>query len=303
MKFSRSINLLVLAAWLAFITWLLVIPVPQGLSLGTSYDDKIVHIAMFSILAYLLIETLESFYILKFRLVVLLSLVISIAYAQLMEFIQSFIVYRSQDVWDFTAGLSGALIAASLVLWHDHRKTKKPKLLLHICCIGCGVSLVKKLSIDYDVYLYFYNPNISPKAEFKKRLEEIRRVAKIYKLKVIISHTSHKHWLKKVKGHETDPERGSRCTICYHDRLAKTAQKAHKLGFDAFTTTLSISPHKNYPVIKKIGNELAEKFNIKFIDEDFKKNGGFQKSCEVSRQLELYRQDYCGCEFSIRKPS
>lgn len=303
MKFSRLTNLVLLAAWLSFITWLFLMPIPEGLSLGFAFEDKLVHIALFSILVYFLIETLESFYILKYRYVIMASVLISSVYAQFIELIQGNLNYRSSDFNDLLAGLAGSLLAAGIIYWNEYRKFKKPKLLLHICCIGCGVSLIDKLSEKFDVYLFFYNPNIFPQQEFKKRLAEIHRVAKLYKLNVIISHATHKFWRKMIKGHEHEPERGGRCTICYRDRLAKTAMRAKRLGFDAYTSTLSISPHKNFEVIKRLGNELAMQHGVMFIDEDFKKDGGFKKSCEISKQLNLYRQDYCGCEFSIRKHS
>jgi predicted adenine nucleotide alpha hydrolase (AANH) superfamily ATPase/VanZ family protein len=301
MRLGKSAKLTLLAAWLGFITWLFVMPIPPGLSLGFDYEDKLVHLLLFSVLVYLLIEAVESFYILKYRYVILASVLLSTAYAQFIEIIQGVIGYRSRDVWDALAGLLGSLLAAGAIYWLDYYKQKKPKLLLHICCIGCGVSLIDKLSEKFDVYLFFYNPNIFPRQEYKKRLSEIRRVAKLYRLNVIISRATHRRWKKLIKGRESDPERGGRCTICYRYRMTKTALRAKRLGFDAFTTTLSISPHKNYPVIKKIGEELAQHTGIAFLDEDFKKNGGFQRSCEISKKLNLYRQDYCGCEFSIRK--
>lgn len=300
-KLGRKTKVILLLTWLAFITWLLIMPVSQGISLGTGYDDKVIHFIIFSALVYFLIETVEAFYVLKYRYVIVLSFFISIGYAQLMEIMQGYLGYRSNDLQDTLAGLLGSLFAAVVIYLFDYRKKSKPKLLLHICCIGCGVSIIDHLSEQYDVYLFFYNPNIFPLGELRKRLNEIKKVAKIYKLNVIISHATHRRWRKMVKGHEDEPERGGRCTICYRDRLTKTALRAKRLGFDAFTSTLSISPHKNFPVIKQIGTELADQLGIEFIAEDFKKNGGFQKSCEISKKLDLYRQDYCGCEFSIRK--
>lgn len=301
MYLSRHTKIFLLIAWLGLISWLLFMPVPKGLGLGFSYDDKLVHMLLFGVLVYFLIEAVEAFYVLKYRYVIIASVAISTAYAQFAEVIQGILGYRTKDVWDMLAGFLGSLIAAGVIYRLDYRQAKKPKLLLHICCIGCGVSILDKLSTEYDVYLFFYNPNIFPTGEFKKRLNEVRRIAELYKLNVIISHATHRQWRKMIKGHEDEPERGGRCTVCYRDRLTKTARRAKRLGFDAFTSTLSISPHKNYPVIKKIGDELAKELKIEFIDEDFKKNGGFQKSCEISKKLDLYRQDYCGCEFSIRK--
>ncbi|MCK5061471.1 epoxyqueuosine reductase QueH [Candidatus Parcubacteria bacterium] len=177
---------------------------------------------------------------------------------------------------------------------------RKPKLLLHICCAGCGAAIGRELKSDYQVTLYFYNPNIFPREEFVKRLEEAKRIAKDHKLNLISEDYNHAAWLEMAKGHENDPERGERCFICYKDRLKRTAAKAGGLGFTWFTTTLSVSPHKDAKAIINIGNNLAHKFSLKFLDKDFKKQNGFKKACALSKELNLYRQDYCGCEFSVR---
>lgn len=303
MKLGRYLNIYLLLCWLILIAKLLTMQLPKGLdiSLGTTFDDKIVHFALFGGLVYFLIEVIESYYLLKYVYVVFFAIILSTVYAELMEVVQSFFPGRTMSGYDTLAGSLGAIAAAIVIYWWDFRKVRKPRLLLHICCIGCGVSIIEQLSEDYEVVLFFYNPNIYPKHELKKRLEEIKRIAKLYKLKVIISTASHRTWLKKIKGHEHEPERGGRCVICYNDRLSKTAKRAKRLGFSAFTSTLSISPHKNYPVIKELGNRLSEELGIDFIDDDFKKDGGFQRSCELSKKLGLYRQNYCGCEFSIRK--
>ena len=178
---------------------------------------------------------------------------------------------------------------------------RKPKLLLHICCIGCGAYVVELLKQNYRPTLYFYNPNIYPLDEYNLRLAEIKRVAKLLKLKVIIALNDHKEWLNKVKGHEADPEKGDRCIICYRDRLTSTAKKAKQLGFDAFSSTLTISPHKLAAAIFQIGQELENEFSVKFLEQDFKKNDGFKKSVALSKELKLYRQNYCGCEFSMNR--
>lgn len=300
MKLGRLAKTLILVAWLVFMTRLLTMTVPSGLSLGTSFDDKLIHIGLFGILAYLLIETVESYYVLKYRYVIILSFLLAVIYAQLMEDVQGYLTYRSRDLVDTLAGTLGAALAAMAVYFHDYYRVKKPKLLLHMCCIGCGVAVIKKLRKEYDVVLYFYNPNISPRSELSKRLSEIKRIAKSFHLQVIVSHALHRTWLQKIRGHEHEPERGGRCVICYRDRLTSTARRAKRLGFDAFTSTLSISPHKNYDVIKRLGEELQSELGVKFLDEDFKKDGGFQRSCKLSKELNLYRQTYCGCEFSKR---
>lgn len=182
-----------------------------------------------------------------------------------------------------------------------HQQEKKPKILLHICCIGCGAYVSKLLSDEFDVKLFFYNPNIFPREEYEKRLEEIERVAREFDLSVIQGEYDHAAWLEKIKGLEKEAEKGKRCLICYNDRLEETAKKAEELGIENFTSTLTVSPHKLANEISRIGNELSEKYSIDFYDKDFKKQDGFRKAVLLSKELKLYRQEYCGCEFSIRK--
>jgi len=169
---------------------------------------------------------------------------------------------------------------------------------LHICCIGCGAYVAGELAREFRVKLFFYNPNIYPEDEYKKRLQETKRIAEKMKLDLIVGAYDHKAWLKMIAGHETDPERGGRCRLCYRDRLRSTAEKAVAESMDYFTSTLSVSPHKDARLISKTGQEMSGRYGVKFLDRDFKKRDGFKKSCELSRQLDLYRQDYCGCEFS-----
>lgn len=177
---------------------------------------------------------------------------------------------------------------------------RQPRLLLHICCAGCGVYVSKLLKQNFEVILFFYNPNIWPREENNKRLEEAARVAKNFKLKIIKGESEHGKWLELVKGHEGDQERGGRCLICYRCRLEETARQAlgYKCGY--FSTTMTTSPHKEAVAINKIGQELAADFEIKFLSQDFKQQDGFKKSSAMSRELGLYRQNYCGCEFSRR---
>jgi len=173
---------------------------------------------------------------------------------------------------------------------------------MQICCVGCGAYIIDVLKNDFaQIVLYFYNPNIWPSAEYDKRLEEAKRIAEKYKYEMIIADYDHTTWLEMVKGLEKEPEKGKRCTVCYHDRLEAVAQKAKELGFDYFGTTLTTSPHKDAERINRIGLELANKYGIKYLEEDFKKGDGFKKSCQLTKELNLYRQTYCGCEFSFRK--
>ncbi len=176
----------------------------------------------------------------------------------------------------------------------------KPKLLLHICCVGCGVYASQTLRHNYKTILFFYNPNIWPEEEYRKRLAEAEKIAEQFNLKLIVGEYKHDKWLKAVRGHEGDSEKGERCLICYKFRLEAAVDMAQKLNCGYLTTTLTISPHKNALAINQIGERAAAQHGIKFLDQDFKKHDGFKKSSTLSRELGLYRQNYCGCEFSIR---
>ncbi|OGF26469.1 hypothetical protein A2477_02290 [Candidatus Falkowbacteria bacterium RIFOXYC2_FULL_47_12] len=177
----------------------------------------------------------------------------------------------------------------------------KQKLLLNVCCIGCGVSVCKKLSSDYDVTLFFYNPNIFPADEYERRLAETRRVAKSMSLELIAGAYEHTMWRTAVQGLESELEGGARCPVCFRLRLEKTASLAAEKGFDIFASTLTVSPHKDARVINDIGLQLGKTYGVAYLASDFKKQGGFQESCKLSKELNLYRQDYCGCEFSLHE--
>ena len=176
-----------------------------------------------------------------------------------------------------------------------------PKCLLHICCVGCGAYVAEVLKQEYNVTLYFYNPSIFPRAEHDIRRDEAKKVALKLGLPIIFGDYDHTAWLASVRGLEQEPEKGKRCHICYKDRLNMTANRAKDLGAKYFTTTLSVSPHKDAKRIIEIGEEMAEHYDLKFIAQDFKKKDGFKKACDLSQRLGLYRQDYCGCEFSMRR--
>lgn len=178
---------------------------------------------------------------------------------------------------------------------------KKDKLLLHICCAGCGAFVSQLLASDYEVTLFYYNPNIFPKDEYEKRVDTVKKIAQKFNLDLIIEDYDHNQWLEKVKGHESDKEKGGRCLICYRDRLGMTAKTAKENNFQYFTSTLTVSPHKLAGEILKIGQELAEQWEVNFLAKDFKKQDGFKKATVLSRELNLYRQNYCGCEFSKRE--
>ena len=180
-----------------------------------------------------------------------------------------------------------------------------PKLMLHACCAPCSSSVLKRLSDIFDITVLFYNPNITESDEYHRRYAEIKRfieeVPHKNKIDIFESEYDPNTYLDAVKGHESDLEGGERCFICFELRLRKTAKIASKLKYDYFTTTLSISPLKNSSKLNEIGNNLSEEFGIKYLFSDFKKRDGYKESIELSKQYNLYRQDYCGCIFSRNK--
>ena len=141
----------------------------------------------------------------------------------------------------------------------------KPELLLHICCAGCGVYTGQMLAEDFDVTLYYYNPNIFPEDEYGLRRSEAENIAGRFGLRIISAPYDHRAWLNKVAGHEQDRERGERCRICYSDRLRATAAEARRRGIASFATTLTTSPHKDAALINRLGAEFAEEFGVGFL--------------------------------------
>ncbi len=179
-------------------------------------------------------------------------------------------------------------------------KSRKPKLLLHTCCAPCATSVIEKLKEKYEIDVFFYNPNIHPKKEYGIRLDEIKKLCSFHKIKLHIGEYDTKKWFKLTKHYKQEKEGGKRCTICYAYRMFKTAKLAKQNGFQYFTTTLSVSPLKKYDKIKHIGETLSNALGVKFEDTDFKKKDGFKRSVELSKQFNFYRQNYCGCIYSMR---
>ena len=180
-----------------------------------------------------------------------------------------------------------------------------PTLLLHSCCAPCSSYTLEYLSNYFDITVYYYNPNISPKAEFDKRFAEQKRLitslpAK-HKIKLIEGDYNYSDFSEIAKGFENVKEGGERCFRCYKLRLEKSAHLAKEQGFDYFCTTLSISPLKNSQKINEIGLEVAEKYGVKWLPSDFKKKEGYKRSIELSREYNLYRQNFCGCVFSKKE--
>ena len=182
---------------------------------------------------------------------------------------------------------------------------ERKKILLHSCCAPCSSHVITFLTNFFDITILYYNPNIAPIEEYNKRKEEqIKLINKIEtkgKIDIIDCDYDNDIYENKIKGYEECPERGARCTICFNLRLEKTAEIAKKNNFDYFCSTLTVSPYKNATLINKIGNNLSNKYNIKWLYSDFKKADGYKHSIELSKKYNLYRQDYCGCIYSKRK--
>ncbi|MFH0854597.1 MAG: epoxyqueuosine reductase QueH [bacterium] len=181
-------------------------------------------------------------------------------------------------------------------------KNKNNKnLLLHSCCAPCAVRVALMLDKKYKLTLFFYNPNIHPEYEYKKRLEELKKFSKERKFNLVVGDYDTADWFDKTIEHAGDYERGERCSICYSKRLENTAKYAKNNNFDIWGTTLTISPHKSAEVINCIGKNFEIEYGIKFLESDFKKKDGFKKSLELSWQYNFYRQNYCGCLYSQLK--
>jgi predicted adenine nucleotide alpha hydrolase (AANH) superfamily ATPase len=169
------------------------------------------------------------------------------------------------------------------------------RLLLHICCAPCGTAALERLQRQGAVTLFFSNGNVYPADEYAKRLGEVRRLAGTCACGLVEDVYDHDAWRQWIAGLEHEPERGARCRRCFEFSLARAAQYAQTQGFDGVTTSLTISPHKSTSDILAVGRAVTDCF----LDIDFKQEGGFRRSLELSRRHGLYRQDYCGCEFSL----
>lgn len=173
-------------------------------------------------------------------------------------------------------------------------------LLLHICCAPCSTHVIKVLQQEFTVTGFFNNPNLYPEEEYQRRLDTMQRFATQIGLPLIIGEYHLDHWLEAVKDYEHEPEGGKRCELCYQFRLEHTAKLAKDKGFDTFASTLTISPHKSAAIINRIGLELAANYAISFYPGDFKKQDGFKQSCTLAKEYQLYRQNYCGCLYSMQ---
>lgn len=179
-----------------------------------------------------------------------------------------------------------------------------PTLLLHDCCAPCASAVLEILAPRFSVTLFYYDPNISPEAEYRRRADEAKRLLAVLPAEHPVSFREGAYdperFAALAKGHENDPERGGRCTLCYRLRLTETARYAAEHGFEYFATTLTLSPYKDAARLNAIGAELEKEFGVKYLPSDFKKRGGYQRSLELSRVYGLYRQNTCGCVYSAR---
>lgn len=178
----------------------------------------------------------------------------------------------------------------------------KKKLLLHSCCGPCSTACIEKLIKYFDVTIFYYNPNIYPHEEFDKRLVNQEKVLKHFKgVKIVVPDYDEQIFLQNVKGLELQVEGGLRCEECFKLRLKQTAIYAKLNGYDYFGTTLTVSSHKDEQKINQIGLKIANETNVNFLFADFKKHDGYKRSVDLSHEYGLYRQNYCGCRFSIKK--
>ena len=181
----------------------------------------------------------------------------------------------------------------------------RPKLLLHSCCAPCTSACIELLAERFEVTLLFYNPNIYPESEYYKRAAELERFIGEIPLNsvvsVVIDDYNPREFYEAVRGHENDGEGSARCTACFKLRLGRAAAYAAEHGFDYFCTTLTTGTRKDEQRLNQIGAELSEIYPVKSLPADFKKKGGFDRSTALSEQYGLYRQNYCGCVFSLRE--
>ena len=179
-----------------------------------------------------------------------------------------------------------------------HTMTSKPKLLLHTCCGCCGALIPQILAEDYEVDLYYFNPNIHPQKEYERRRADAQKMAESMGLNFIAPEYNSKPWFEKVRGFEKEPEGGKRCPICFRYRLTETAKFAKENGYEYFASTLTVGRNKKAETINPIGEAVAEELGIKFLAGDWKKRGVQDVSCLLAEKRGIIRQNYCGCNYS-----
>ena len=184
----------------------------------------------------------------------------------------------------------------------QEKEGKVPTLLLHSCCAPCSSYCIEYLSQYFKVTIFYYNPNITEETEYRKRVEEQKRFIKQFQTKYPVSFIEGDYnpqcFFESAKGYENAPEGGERCFRCYELRLREAGRVAKEGKFDYFTTTLSISPLKNAQKLNEIGERLSKEWDVSYLYSDFKKKEGYKRSTELSKEYDLYRQNFCGCAFS-----
>ena len=184
---------------------------------------------------------------------------------------------------------------------------EKQQILLHSCCGPCSSSVLERLTQEYEVTLFYYNPNIAPEEEYRHRLETQKQLLAdcpfAKDVRLIEGVYDPETFYRAAQGLENEPEGGSRCTECFRLRLRETARTAAENGIPLITTTLTVSPHKNAPLINELGEAIAAEYGVEWLHSDFKKKDGYLRSIRLSAEYGLYRQDYCGCVFSRRDRS
>lgn len=187
----------------------------------------------------------------------------------------------------------------------DSLDGEKPKLLLHSCCGPCSSGCLERLNDFFDITIFYYNPNLDSNEEFNRRADEQEKLLDDMnfknKMELVVSKYNSETYYNAIKGYEKSEEGGERCGICFNLRLEESAKYAKENGFDYFTTTLSISPYKNADLLNRIGSKLSEEYGVKYLFSDFKKKNGYKRSIELSKNYNMYRQDYCGCVFSKKE--
>ncbi len=190
------------------------------------------------------------------------------------------------------------------LILNNQKEGKVPKLLLHSCCAPCSSYVLEYLSDYFEITVFYYNPNIFPESEYTKRILEQQMLIQDMKLKHPVSFLAgsydRERFYEIARGLEHLKEGGERCFKCYEIRLVEAAKIAKEIEYDYFTTTLSISPMKNAEKLNEIGMKIAKQYGVEYLQSDFKKKNGYKRSIELSKEYGLYRQDYCGCEFSFR---
>ena len=170
----------------------------------------------------------------------------------------------------------------------------KPRLLLHCCCAPCSSAVIERLKEFFEITFYYYNPNIYPKEEYLLRQSEFSKLG----VNIVAEEYNHQEFLHISKGLENEPEGGNRCRVCIAQRMNKAFEYAKQHNYDYVTTTLTISPHKDCEFINTLGEQLQQKYNINYLYADFKKQNGYLRSIQICKDIGIYRQDYCGCEFT-----